>query len=212
MEKRNKSVRNREATHRRILDVAVREFAAKGFDGARVDEIAKQADVSKNLIYHYFADKDELFLRALEQVYSAMRDKQDEWSFSALSPMAAVEQLVRLTFEHFAEHPELISLINSENQHAARHLKNSSYIPDLYPRLISAIEEILQRGAEEGLFRTDVDPIDLYLTIQGLSYNYLSNRFTLQTIFDQNFIDTKRMAQRLDHIVDVVQSYLRKSP
>lgn len=209
MEKRNKTVRNRKATFKRILDVAVREFAAKGFDGARVDEIAKSADVSKNLIYHYFEDKDDLFLHALEQVYSQMRKSQDKWSFDTLSPKEGIEKLVRLTFQHLAKHPELISLINSENQHKARHLKKSPFIRELYPKLISGIEDMLKRGAQEGQFRTDVDPIDLYLSIQGLSYNYLSNRHTLQTIFAQNFSDKTRMSQRLDHIVDVILSFLR---
>ena len=44
----------------RILDAARSEFAEKGFDGARVDEIAKRADVNKALIYYYFKGKDEL--------------------------------------------------------------------------------------------------------------------------------------------------------
>jgi AcrR family transcriptional regulator len=55
------AVRNPDRTRDRILEAAFVEFAAKGFVGARVDEIARRADVNKRMLYHYFGDKEGLF-------------------------------------------------------------------------------------------------------------------------------------------------------
>ena len=61
--------RNPEATRRKLLAAARREFANSGLAGARVDEIATRAGVNKQLVYHYFGDKDALYLAVLEWVY-----------------------------------------------------------------------------------------------------------------------------------------------
>jgi TetR/AcrR family transcriptional regulator len=57
---------NLSRTRQRILNVATREFSAKGYDGARVDDIMRLSKVSKNLIYHYFGSKEKLFIAVLE--------------------------------------------------------------------------------------------------------------------------------------------------
>jgi AcrR family transcriptional regulator len=60
-------IRDAERTRRRILDAARREFGMKGFDGARVDAIARRARVNKGLIFYYFQNKEELFRVLSEQ-------------------------------------------------------------------------------------------------------------------------------------------------
>jgi AcrR family transcriptional regulator len=53
--------RDAEATKRRLIDAATKEFAAYGIAGARVDRIAANAKSNKAQIYHYFGSKDALF-------------------------------------------------------------------------------------------------------------------------------------------------------
>ena len=57
--------RNADATKARLLAAAESEFAAKGFDGARLGNIAKAAGVQQALIHHYFADKEGLYREVL---------------------------------------------------------------------------------------------------------------------------------------------------
>ena len=64
---RGERIRDAERTRRRILDAARREFGMKGFDGARVDAIARGARVNKGLIFYYFQNKEELFRVLSEQ-------------------------------------------------------------------------------------------------------------------------------------------------
>jgi AcrR family transcriptional regulator len=59
--------RNPERTRERILSAALKEFAAKGFAGARVDAIARRAAINKRMLYHYFGDKERLFREVLHR-------------------------------------------------------------------------------------------------------------------------------------------------
>src|ERR1700710_2769568 len=62
--------RNPERTRERILAAALKEFAAKGFAGARVDMIARRAAINKRMLYHYFGDKEDLFKAVLRRKIS----------------------------------------------------------------------------------------------------------------------------------------------
>jgi AcrR family transcriptional regulator len=71
--RRRPSVRDPVRTRAAILAAATAEFASKGLKGARVDTIARRAGANKRMIYHYFADKEGLYLAALEATYAAIR-------------------------------------------------------------------------------------------------------------------------------------------
>ncbi len=201
--------RNAERTRADLLEVATEEFSEKGFAGARVDEIVNRCGVTKNVLYHYFDSKETLFVEVMELAYARMRQRQTEWSFTDLEPEEAIAKLTIYTFEHFRDEPQIIRLLNSENLYKAKHIARSDRIPNLYNPLISAIREVLDKGAAAGRFRNDVDPVDLYITISGISYFYLSNHYTLGYVLRQDLMDTKRLKQREKHMVDVVLGYLR---
>ena len=61
------AARNPKRTRARILSAALKEFAAKGFAGARVDAIARRAAINKRMLYHYFGDKEGLFRAVLRR-------------------------------------------------------------------------------------------------------------------------------------------------
>jgi TetR/AcrR family transcriptional regulator len=80
------------------------------------------------------------------------------------------------------------------------------------PRLIRNIEDLLHRGKKSGVFRSDVDPVYLYISISWLGYHYLANRHTFSAIFDTDLTGTEHLERRLKHIEDVILSYLRYQP
>lgn len=194
-----------------ILEAATSEFSAKGFDGARVDAISKAAGVNINLIYHYFGNKESLFVAVMEAAYRTIRTHHNDMNLRALDPEAAMADLVRSTFDMFSENPHIIWLLSSENVHEACHIKRSDEIKDLYNPLLDFIGETLARGAAQGLFRRDVDPVELFITINAQSYFHLSNQHTLGFILHRDLTSPESLAARRDHVVDVVLSFL-KSP
>jgi TetR/AcrR family transcriptional regulator len=192
-----------------ILSAAQDEFAACGLNGARIDRIAKRVGASKNLIYHYFRSKERLYLIVLEGIYRQMREDQDDLALQELPPVEGMRTLVANTFDHFVRSPALIRLMSIENIHFARHLKKSTSVKPLYAPLLQTIHSLLAKGQDAGVFRKNVDAVDLYISMSGLAYFYLSNRHSLSWIFDRPLDEPKRLEQRRAHIVEVILGYLQ---
>lgn len=201
--------RDSQKTAERILEAATDEFAQNGFGGARVDAIAKRANSNKRMLYHYFGNKDKLFLAVLEQAYAKIRTQELELHLEEIEPEQAVRTLVRFTFNYFVENPEFIHLLNSENLHKAAHIKQSKKIIGMRTPLIGKLSEVLERGIESGLFRSGVDALQLYISIASLGYFYLSNSYTLETFFGRPLLQAKALKERLAHCEDVVLGFLR---
>src|SRR4051812_1313591 len=191
-----------------ILAAACDEFAEHGLGGARVDRIAERAGLNKRLIYYYFADKEQLFEAVLEQVYRDIRDEERKLRLTELEPATAVRRLIEFTWEYYLEHPEFITLLNSANLHKARHLSESKRARELNSPVIETLATVLERGRKEGSFRGGVDPVQLYVSIAGLSYFYLSNSHTLSAIFGRDLLSPKARSERLSHMTDVILGYL----
>jgi TetR/AcrR family transcriptional regulator len=203
-----KVVRNPEASRARILDAARIEFVSYGLAGGRVDRIAAQSGVNKNLIYHYFGSKDALYLEVLERIYADLRARQQDQDLRGLPPVEGMKRLVSSTFDHFVATPDLIRLMSIENIHYGEHLKRSKSTRPLYSGLLDTIRILLKRGQREGVFRTNVDPVDLYLSISGLAYFFLSNQHTLSWLLDRDLAARRRVLKRRAHVVEMVLSYL----
>jgi len=201
--------RDPERTRRAILEAATAEFVEHGFAGASVNEIAARARINKRMLYHYFGKKDDLYLAVLERIYKGIRSAETQLRLTDLAPRAAIERLVLFTWNYFLEHPEFLSLLNTENMLQARHLRRSTRIRDLHSPLVAMLSDVLKRGEREGVFRKGVDPVQLYISIASLGFFYLSNRFTLSTIFQRDLKDPQMLKERGRHVVEVVLGYLR---
>src|ERR1700730_710329 len=185
-------------TRQRILRHSMAEFAAKGYDGARVDSIAHRCRLSKNLLYHYFKSKEGLFIAVLENAYETFRSRQSDFAIRDSNPIDAMRQLIAYTF---------IALLNTANLHKGRHLRRSPVIRSLYDPLVDTVREILRRGAAVGVFRPNIDPVNLYLSLSSLSYNYISNQYTLKVAFGFDLMAKKRRAIWLAHVTDLILTY-----
>jgi AcrR family transcriptional regulator len=201
--------RDPERTRLNILLAATVEFSGKGLDGARVDKIASRSGVNKRMIYHYFGDKEGLYLAVLEKSYTAIRTAELDLSLVDQDPVEGMRTLVQFTWKYLVAHPEFLSLLATENLHHAANLKKLPNIRELHSPLIGVISEVLQRGVKQKLFRRGVDPMQLYISIAGLGFFYLSNRHTLSTIFGRDLSAPMALAERETHIAEVVLSYLR---
>jgi len=194
-----------------ILLAARDEFAQHGLGGARVDRIAERADINKRLIYYYFKSKDELFLAVLENAYADIRAAETELHLRDLDPAQAIRRLTEFTWEYYLTHPEFLTLLNSENLHQGRHLAMSSRVQEMNSPLVQTLAEILERGRAEGLFRGGIDPVQLYVSIAGMSYFYLSNNHTLSAIFGRDLMAPKARHERLSHMCEVILGYVLRN-
>lgn len=205
-----KPKRDPERTRARILDAATDEFTKHGLGGARVDRIAKRAGTNERMLYYYFISKEQLFLTVLENVYINLADAEKALELAHLEPVEAVKKLVAFIWNYYIEHPEFISLINSENLHEAKYLKKSRRLAQLVSPVQDNIRDILQRGQEAGVFRGGIDPAEVYITLVALNYYYLSNRFTLSTVLARDLMNPVARERHLEHATEVVLNSLLK--
>ena len=154
--------RDPERTRRAILESATGEFVSNGFAGASVNEIAARANVNKRMLYHYFGKKEELYIAVLERTYIALRTAQTQLKLSKVPPAEAVETFILFTWNYYIQYPELLSLMATENILRGKYLARSERVRDLYIPVMAILDDILKRGAKEGVFRSDVDPRQLY--------------------------------------------------
>jgi TetR/AcrR family transcriptional regulator len=201
--------RNPEATRRKLLAAARREFADSGLAGARVDEIAARAGVNKQLVYHYFGDKDALYLAVLEWVYEEIRAQERKLNLTGLPPRQAIRKLIESSFDHLAAHPDFILLLNDENRGGARHVRTSRRLEAMHSPLVNMVSKILSEGVRAGVFRKGINPVHLYISIAGLSYFFFSNTPTLSAIFGKDLAGAAARSARRKHVVDLVLQALR---
>ncbi len=201
-------VRDAEATRARILAAAKAEFARVGLGGARVDRIAEIAGANKRMLYYYFGNKDELFRAVLEATYEHIRESEKALHLDEVDPPEAIRRLVTFTWNYYLDHPEFLSLLNSENLHRAEHLKQSTKVRQMHSPFVAMLREIVERGVHAGVFRSGVDAVQLYISIAGLSYFYLANNYTLSAIFGRDLKAKKAREQRLAHMTEFVLGFL----
>ncbi|MGK9042496.1 TetR family transcriptional regulator [Rhizobium sp. SA279] len=201
--------RNPERTRAAILEAARREVAAKGLAGARIDVVARRAGTNKRMIYHYFGDKDALYLAVLEDAYRHIRHTERRLDLARKAPSEGLRELALFTWHYFLDHPEFLSILATENLNKARYLRQSPAITAMHSNFISELEDVLRRGSDAGEFRDGLDPIDVYLTIASLGAFYLSNRFTLSTIFQRDLTDPAELERWGQHIVDTLLAAVR---
>ena len=208
-EDKPKQTRNSEATRQRILAAATQEFAKKGFDGARIDDIARAAQANKQMIYHYFGNKDDLFTTVLEDAYSTLRQHEAEVDLNLLPANEAILALLESTWQHYLENPELIRLLAAENQMEARHLKANNSFQEINDAHVNRMKHLLERGQREGNVRAGIDPMQINISIAALGFFYLSNRFTLATVYDCNLLSRKSLQERLRVMKETIACWIK---
>jgi AcrR family transcriptional regulator len=191
-----------------ILQAALREFQDRGYDGARIASIAERSKINKRMIYHYFGSKEDLYMAALERSYFDIRTAEAALDLSHRDPIGGVRELVRFTWNYFLNHPEFLSILATENMLHARFLKKSTRVRSLRWPLVAEISGLLQRGTENGQFRPGQDPVRVYISIASLVCFFLSNRWTLSTIFNRDFGTLDELSQWGSHIEDAVLTWL----
>lgn len=174
--------RNPERSRSRILSAALKEFAAKGFAGARVDSIASRARINKRMLYHYFGDKEELFKAVLRRKMCERRTLADTLS-------GAPEETLPFWFQAACKDSAWVRLFQWEALEG-----NWQKVLDEKERLQEVnrwIERIRQRQAR-GQISGDLDPRHVMLTMRSLTmfpiaFPQMTRLITGQSVFNPKF-------------------------
>lgn len=193
-----------------ILDVATKEFAEKGLSGGRIDEIAAATKTSKRMIYYYFGSKEGLYVRVLEEAYGRIRSIESGLQLDGLEPEVAMRVLVGFTFDYQLASPDFIRLVMNENMHKGEFLAQSKHIQQLNAPAINSVTTVYDRGVKAGVFRSDVDPVDLHMSISALCFFNVSNQHTFSLIFKHALDCAETIATRRANIVEMILRFIAK--
>lgn len=199
----------RESARDVLLAAARAAFAERGFDGARVDDIARRAQLNKQLVYHYFGSKDGLYAAVLRSVYAEIRDREQALHLDNLPAEEAMRRLVEFSFDFLQANPDFVAIIMAENMQGGRHLASAGPLAEVNRPILDLMRKTLARGTAEGTFRPGLDPLHLYLSVAGMSFFYFSNTHTLSRIFARPFADPRLCDERRAHIVDFTLNAIR---
>lgn len=198
------------------MDAAEFVFSRSGYDGATVKGIAKQAKCYESLIYYYFESKDKLFLHVLENAYRKLTLAEKSLKLDFDDPEKALSDVILFLWKYYQKHPELIILLNTENLLKGKHLpkirnrSQTSAPSEFLSPAVSILEEVVSRGIQKKLFKDDINVIDLYLTIRGLGYFYLSNRYTLSSFLGKDLMAPAERRRWGGVMVDTVFASVRR--
>lgn len=201
-------VRDAERSKARLLEAAQAEFAEHGLAGARVGTIVEAAGVNKQLLYHYFDDKETLYQHVLLRAYEALREGEQHLHLDAIPPIDAIRKLIEFNFDFLVSHPHFVRLLNDENLHKARHLKGSQILQQRHARLGDMLSKLIRRGNEDGSFKRSVDPVDFYISLASLCFFPLSNVYTTTAVFDRDISQPEEIARRRALIVQILIVFL----
>ncbi|MBT2324795.1 TetR family transcriptional regulator [Variovorax paradoxus] len=197
-------------TKESILAAAEAVFAKSGYHGASTGGIAKQAKCYESLIYYHYGNKDKLFAAVLENAYRKLVKAEQALVVDYGDPQRALADVVLFMWRYYQDHPEMIFLLNTENSLKGKHVKRSAALEQFLPNAIKVLRNVVEAGIQRDVFRENIDVDDLYITVMGLGYFYLSNRYTLSAFFGKDLMAERERERWERTIVETVFNAVRK--
>lgn len=188
-----------------LLEIAAKEFSSRGFAGARLEQIAAEAGITRAMIYYYFGGREGLYVAVLEEAYNAIWKAEHAIKTDGLEPSEALRRLVEFRVNYYIDNPSFVSLVSIENQLEANHLKRAKTVTVTATPSLEHTAAVLAQGQSQGAFRRDVDVVDLYQVIVSMGFFNVANRHTFGAIFGRDFANRAHVRQL---VADVVLRYV----
>ncbi|NWB11425.1 TetR family transcriptional regulator [Pseudomonas sp. D5002] len=170
------------STMNRLLAAARIEFARKGLAGARVEAIAIDAGVTKQLVYHYYGSKEGLFVAVLDESSDNIMSELVNLNVESLPPPLAMRSVLNHFFDQYRFDPFLGSLALEGIRYHDVHETPRNHFLELAPALIAKLDAILKRGAASGDFRADINPRLLLASASLVTTGWFTNSYSMSAL------------------------------
>lgn len=200
-----------EGLKKRILAGALTTFAEFGMQGARLEQIAENAQTTKRMVVYHFGSKEKLYIEVLEQVYQAIRQHETGLNLAAMEPELAMSKLVEASFDYHVSHPDFMRLVCTENLLRGRYISQSPRIKALNRSALDVLDDILARGQQQGVFIREVETIDVHRLISSICVHHVSNRYTFNALFSPDNSEEESVRRNRQLAVTATLRYIRKT-
>ena len=150
--------------HQRIVAAAAHVFAARGFEGARVDEIAERAGINKAMLYYHVGDKERLYAAVLVESIDRALALLRGATAAAASPSAKLQAVLDTLAEFGTSNPEFIPIVMREVASGGRNLPDEMSLH--LAAVFRIVSEVLGEGVATGAFRP-TDPLLTHVALVG---------------------------------------------
>ena len=200
--------RDAERTKASLIAAGLKEFSQHGYSGARVERIAKRARCNMRMLYHYFGNKKNLYLAVLESAYDHILSLEARVHTDIDQPLEGVLSLLDFVYHYFQDNPAFEGLLRTENMMQGKFVLRSQHVTQASFPLRRIITELVDSGVAMGVFRKDLDPIQVYVTILAVSRFHLANAYSLTALLGVDLTRSDWRKQRYEHSRQLLTSYL----
>lgn len=191
--------RNSALTIARILAGAEAEFGTHGLDGAKIDDIARAAGISKQLIYHYFNGKDDLYSEMLSNIAQRNYERLCAIDYENLTPEAGVRTFFETLFDIYRDNPFSSTLTVDQGLHAGAQVRYNRYVERWREEFRRRLGEALRRGQDAGGLNREFDAASLHFLAVVLVTGCLSLRPMFQRYTGRGGDDDDALALRSEY-------------
>lgn len=193
----------------RIINAAIKEFAQKGYDKASTNEIVKEAEISKGLLFHYFKNKKQLFLFLVDYCYETIAEEfYQKFPFDEVDFFNRMRQSVIIKMELSERYPDIFKFIQEAFMDDAAEIK-----PEMEKKLREMTDlnvNKIYEGVDYSKFRDDVD-LQKILKIITWTFEKMSDEeLTKAKLIPGHEMDYKKIYNEVEEYFEILKTCFYK--
>jgi AcrR family transcriptional regulator len=197
-----------QSSKQKILSIALKEFAAYGFGGARVERIARQAGVNKAMIFYYYSSKQNLYRIIIKNSLLELIPKIQEAIAVSKSPEQFFENLPKVYIQYFVKNQAVMRMIGFELIQDPGNI--TSVVRDIFTNIPESPPDLLKNKIsiwyQKGLI-SEPNPVHLILNIIPLCIFSILGKPMVEAILD---IKIKNNIDFIDKRINSISNLLKK--
>jgi TetR/AcrR family transcriptional regulator, fatty acid metabolism regulator protein len=142
--------------HSRIVEAATKIFAQKGYFHSKISDVAETAGVAEGTIYLYFKSKEDLLISIFEHSMDRFIQQGKDELAKVVGSQERFKRFISLHLGLVQKNPDLAHVIQLELRQSSKFMKE--YKANKFFDYLHIVEEIIEEGQKEGVFRKDIHP------------------------------------------------------
>jgi AcrR family transcriptional regulator len=203
--------RNPERTRGNLLQAGITLFARHGFHGVSVDEVVTQAGCNKRMLYHYFGDKEGLYVAALQTVYARLEQVEMAPLPPETSTAGVICAVMQRHFDFLAQDHEFVKLLLWENLNEGKLLARHPHLLTKAP-ILNQLGSLLEAARRKGEITASGDVRHLLVLMIGMCFIHFSNQHTLRQAINLDLTQPETLAEGLQLAQQMFLAYLGLVP